>query len=296
MRLNSREVQHYARYSGPADKQGHLLKRGAFNTQFKRRWFALKGNLLFYYRTEDDNEPQGVIILADCRPETCDVSPDPNLSVFKIKFDFGASGAREYELAAESEVEMLSWMKAITDANYDMLRIAVEDVKQRVIDARAKAEARKSASSRRVTYSTRHDAPSNGSPNTDPAAAAAVIRAKMAAESTAPVKPVPYQPDSTIQQQASAALDALGSAAAPMAPPRRSSPTGGGLAPPRSLPRHTSSPNLRKAKSVKDPHKVSRVVEEESAAATLSASPKARRARSTSTPRFRLPANKTAEA
>jgi hypothetical protein len=52
MRLNTREVQHYARYSGPADKQGHLLKRGAFNTQFKRRWFALKGNLLFYYRAE----------------------------------------------------------------------------------------------------------------------------------------------------------------------------------------------------------------------------------------------------
>jgi hypothetical protein len=198
---------------------------------------------------------------------------------------------------------MLSWMKAITDANYDMLRIAVEDVKQRVLDARAKADALKSAGSRRVTYSTRHEGASNGQPSTDPGAAAAAIRAKMAVEAAPPATPGPYKPDSTIQQQASAALGALESGSAPpQAPPRRS-PAGssphaprGGLTSTGTLPRHTSSPNLRKAKSVRAPQLTSQLPEDQSATAPSSASPKARRARSTSTPRFRLEANKTAEA
>ena len=249
-------------------------------------------------------------MLADCRPETCDVSPDPSVAVFKIKFDFGTSGAREYELGAESgtllqalapatrltavvEVDMLAWMKAITDANYDMLRIAVEDVRQRVLDARAKADARKSVSTR-VTYSTRHD---SSGPSSDPAAAAAAIRTKMAVEAAPPATPVPYKPDSAIQQQASAALDALGAGAPPpQAPPRRSSPNGSAVPSPRVIPRHTSSPNLRKAQSVRSPQLVSRLVEEQSASKPSSASPKGRRARSTSTPRFRLEANKSGEA
>jgi hypothetical protein len=102
MRLNARELMCFAQHSERIDKQGYLEKRGAFNTQFRKRWFALKGNLLFYYRCKEDMEPQGVIVLAGCRPETADRLSDDQLYVFKLKFDFGEAGTREYELAAST--------------------------------------------------------------------------------------------------------------------------------------------------------------------------------------------------
>eukprot|EP00730_Choanoeca_flexa_P010152 TRINITY_DN1604_c0_g1_i1.p1 TRINITY_DN1604_c0_g1~~TRINITY_DN1604_c0_g1_i1.p1 ORF type:complete len:313 (+),score=43.44 TRINITY_DN1604_c0_g1_i1:139-1077(+) len=280
MRLNSREVQYYARYSGAADRSGYLQKRGAFNTQFKRRWFELKGNLLFYFRNEDDSDPLGVIIMTDCRPETCDASPDPNLFVFRLKFDFGISGTREYELAAETEKDMMAWMKAIADANYDMLKIAVADLRARVERARRAAEERKSVSSRRLTYSNRHDRSSSdasqGDTKNDPMAArAAVVRAKTSPKLrvvTTHPDATEYQPAAGIQQQASAALLALEQTDTPEAPPRAPpraparhvSPKVGAKSM-RSLPRHVSSPTLRNPNGRKlsehDPRPVSAMMQ-----------------------------------
>ncbi len=49
MKLNERELASFAKHSPRVDKQGYLLKRGQYNTTFRRRYFELRGNLLFYY-------------------------------------------------------------------------------------------------------------------------------------------------------------------------------------------------------------------------------------------------------
>ena len=36
------------------------------NKSFQRRWFVLKGNLLFYFEKKGDKEPIGVVILEGC--------------------------------------------------------------------------------------------------------------------------------------------------------------------------------------------------------------------------------------
>lgn len=40
--------------------------RSQVNKNFQRRWFVLKGNLLFYFEKKGDREPIGVIILEGC--------------------------------------------------------------------------------------------------------------------------------------------------------------------------------------------------------------------------------------
>lgn len=49
-----------------ADKEGYLMKKGEVNKGFQKRWFVLKGNLLFYFEKRQDKEPLGVIILEGC--------------------------------------------------------------------------------------------------------------------------------------------------------------------------------------------------------------------------------------
>lgn len=51
-----------------------MYKRGVFfNTEFKKRWFVLKGNLLFYFKSKAGlTDPTGVIFLEDA---TVDINP-----------------------------------------------------------------------------------------------------------------------------------------------------------------------------------------------------------------------------
>lgn len=48
------------------DREGWLQKRGDVNKSWQRRYFVLKGNLLFYFEKKGDREPIGVIILEGC--------------------------------------------------------------------------------------------------------------------------------------------------------------------------------------------------------------------------------------
>lgn len=49
-----------------ADKEVYLMKKGEVNKGFQKRWFVLKGNLLFYFEKRQDKEPLGAIILEGC--------------------------------------------------------------------------------------------------------------------------------------------------------------------------------------------------------------------------------------
>lgn len=126
MRLNEKNVASFAVCSSPVDKEGYLLKKGDLNRDFQRRWFVLKGNLLFYFQKKQDKEPQGVIIL-----EACSVQVSTHgRYCFEISFD--GSGTRVYVLCADNDQEMQLWMKAISHASYQYLKSIVNELQRRV--------------------------------------------------------------------------------------------------------------------------------------------------------------------
>jgi small GTP-binding protein len=61
-----RDYRHASLYPPNARKKGYLTKQGHFIINWKRRWFVLKGDYLYYYKTMTDDMPAGVIYLRDC--------------------------------------------------------------------------------------------------------------------------------------------------------------------------------------------------------------------------------------
>ena len=62
MKINEKNLCHFA-CQEPYDKCGFLNKRGEVNKAWQKRWFVLKGKLLFYFEKRTDKEPIGMIIL-----------------------------------------------------------------------------------------------------------------------------------------------------------------------------------------------------------------------------------------
>ncbi|XP_065831118.1 sesquipedalian-1-like [Oscarella lobularis] len=127
MRLNEKSVAAFATSQSPIDKEGHLQKKGEINKGYQRRWFVLKGNLLFYFERRGDKEPIGVIVLEKCSVGLCD-GGDP----YSFYIAFQGSGTRTYVLCANNETEMTAWIRAISHAGYDYLRMIVGELERRV--------------------------------------------------------------------------------------------------------------------------------------------------------------------
>jgi len=126
MRLNEKNVASFAVCSSPVDKEGYLQKKGDLNREFQRRWFVLKGNLLFYFLKKQDREPQGVIVL-----EACSVQVSTHgRHCFEISFD--GAGTRVYILGTDNNDDMESWMKAVSHASYEYLKTIVDELQRRV--------------------------------------------------------------------------------------------------------------------------------------------------------------------
>ncbi len=116
----------FAVCSSPVDKEGYLQKKGDLSKDVQRRWFVLKGNLLFYFQKKQDKEPLGVIVLEACSVQ---VSSHGRYS-FEISFD--GIGTRTYVLYADNDEEMQSWIKAVSHASYEYLRSIVTELQRRV--------------------------------------------------------------------------------------------------------------------------------------------------------------------
>lgn len=129
MRLNDKHLCAFANGTAPVDKEGYLSKRGETNRAFQKRWFVLKGNLLFYYEKKGDKEPIGVIILEGCTVELSESS-----DAFSFELVFQGSGSRTYVLAAETQNEMEDWMKAIACAGYDFMKLMVLELQRQLDD------------------------------------------------------------------------------------------------------------------------------------------------------------------
>lgn len=127
MRLNERSVSHYATGDTPPDKTGFLFKKGERNPAYHRRWFVLKANMLFYFEERDSREPIGVIVLEGCTVELCESAEE---FAFAVKFD--CAKARVYKMAAESQAAMESWVKALSRASFDYMRLVVRELEQQL--------------------------------------------------------------------------------------------------------------------------------------------------------------------
>lgn len=127
MRLNERSVAHYATCDTPPDKTGFLFKKGERNPAYHRRWFVLKANMLFYFEERDSREPVGVIVLEGCTVELCESAEE---FAFAIKFD--CAKARVYKMAAESQAAMESWVKALSRASFDYMRLVVKELERQL--------------------------------------------------------------------------------------------------------------------------------------------------------------------
>lgn len=127
MKLNERSVAHYATCDSPPDKTGFLFKKGERNTAYHRRWFVLKGNMLFYFEERDSREPIGVIVLEGCTVELCESAEE---FAFAIKFD--CAKARIYKMAADSQAAMESWVKALSRASFDYMRLVVKELERQL--------------------------------------------------------------------------------------------------------------------------------------------------------------------
>jgi len=122
---NCKHLVMFARSNSLVDKEGYLWKKGEFNTSYQKRWFILKGNLLFYYEKRNEPEPVGVIVLEDCFVQLAEGGDSP----FTFSIHFTGEGTRVYKLTADDEESCNSWMKALTTCTYGYMQILVDNLK-----------------------------------------------------------------------------------------------------------------------------------------------------------------------
>ncbi|OQR66397.1 sesquipedalian-1-like, partial [Tropilaelaps mercedesae] len=135
MKIYVKQLVALAMSKTPADRAGWLLKRGEVNKSFQKRWFSLRGNLLFYFE-RPEREPVGLIVLEGCSIELAECSETERYAFFII---FHGQNMRTYTLAAETQEDMEGWMKALSCANYDYLRNMVAELQRQIDEIRATA-------------------------------------------------------------------------------------------------------------------------------------------------------------
>ncbi|XP_034840814.1 sesquipedalian-1 [Maniola hyperantus] len=135
MKINEKNLCAFASSATPVDREGWLDMRGEVGKSYQRRWFTLKGNLLFYFDKKGDKEPVGVIILEGC---TIELTEEESYS-FKIVFH--CEGGRTYYLCTNSQASMEAWMKALACASYDYMKLMVAELQRQLEEAEAEEAA-----------------------------------------------------------------------------------------------------------------------------------------------------------
>lgn len=91
-------------------KEGHLVK------SWKKRWFLLKDDLLFYFKSSENLvAPMGIIPLAGCKIKAVTIPEKEKKNLFKIYPKIEV--VPPFLLSAENEVDMNEWIKAIKVAS-----------------------------------------------------------------------------------------------------------------------------------------------------------------------------------
>jgi len=70
-------------------RQGFMLKEGGGIKSWKRRWFVLRHNILYYYKDPQDIKSQGVVPLQDTIAETVNPNEKKKRIVFVLNINLG---------------------------------------------------------------------------------------------------------------------------------------------------------------------------------------------------------------
>ena len=103
----------------------HSLNSFIVNKSFQRRWFVLKGNLLFYFEKKG-GELLGMIILEGCVIELAEAETE------KYCFNINFHGNRTYILSADDQDTLESWMKTLTCSGFDYMRLMVAELQRQL--------------------------------------------------------------------------------------------------------------------------------------------------------------------
>lgn len=130
MKLHEKIVSYFESCNSPVDKEGYLCKKGEIKTSYQKRWFVLKGNLLFYKDRRDDRDLAGVIVLEGCTVQLCESEEQ-----FAFSLVWSEPGLRTYKFAAEDQESQESWIKALLSANHSYLSLLVMDLEKKYREA-----------------------------------------------------------------------------------------------------------------------------------------------------------------
>jgi hypothetical protein len=90
------------------DKAGYLTKQGGFVRSWKKRWFVLKGDALYYFATAQSEETLGSVPL-----EGSFLQPADEHTRKKFSFGIFHPARRTFFLVADSKQEMQEWVDII---------------------------------------------------------------------------------------------------------------------------------------------------------------------------------------
>lgn len=130
MKIDEKVVCYFESCDSPVDKEGYLSKKGEIKTSYQKRWFVLKGNLLFYKDRPTDRDLIGVIVLEGCTVQLCESEEK-----FAFSLVWSDPGLRTYKFSAEDQVSQESWIKALTSASHCYLALLVMDMERKYTDA-----------------------------------------------------------------------------------------------------------------------------------------------------------------
>lgn len=105
------------------DKRGYLVKEGGKHKSWKKRYFVLTDNCLYYFVKESDSEPKGIVPLENLKVIECkdrkftfEIKSEEKF-IKSAKTDSGGkmvSGNHEcYRIQAKDQEEMTAWVESI---------------------------------------------------------------------------------------------------------------------------------------------------------------------------------------
>ncbi|XP_043959225.1 sesquipedalian-1-like isoform X1 [Gambusia affinis] len=130
MKIDEKVVNYFESCNSPVDKEGYLSKKGEIKTSYQKRWFVLKGNLLFYKERPGDRDVIGVIVLEGCTVQLCESEEQ-----FAFSLVWSEPGLRTYKFSAEDQASQESWIKALLSASHSYLALLVTDMEKQYRDA-----------------------------------------------------------------------------------------------------------------------------------------------------------------
>ncbi|KAM9779935.1 sesquipedalian-1 [Neosynchiropus ocellatus] len=131
MKIHEKILTHYLSCTSPVDKEGYLFKKKKRTETFQRRWYVLKGNLLFYQERPADRHLLGLIVLEGCAVRHSDCT-----EAFSFSVVFDAPQLKTYRFAAIDLHTRDSWVKTLQSASHCYLSLLTRDLKRQYKEAK----------------------------------------------------------------------------------------------------------------------------------------------------------------